>query len=170
MSVLMSHLSISSFEFRLNAEFHRALASELRRRLELARQGGGERFGCARRRRANCLCASGLIFSLHPGSPFLELSPLAGGRDAHDALGAGIVTGIGLVKVAQATIVASYVTAEGGRHYPLTVKKHFRAQEIAEENFLPCIYLVDWAAVCPPGPGVSRCGPLWDGSFTTRRG
>ena len=81
---------------------------------------------------------------IDPGSPFLELSPLAANGMYEDAIhGAGIITGIGRVEGRECVIVCNDATIKGGTYYPMTVKKHLRAQEIARENRLPCIYLVD---------------------------
>ncbi|HHY56970.1 MAG TPA: methylcrotonoyl-CoA carboxylase [Chloroflexi bacterium] len=144
MDILDSRIDPNSPEFAANAAFHRALAAELRARLAQARRGGDEK---AQRRHAE----QGKLFVreridrlLDPGSPFLELSPLAAWElyDG-DAPGAGIVTGIGRVAGRECMIVANDATVKGGTYYPMTVKKHLRAQQIALENRLPCIYLVD---------------------------
>lgn len=144
MPVLTSHLSTASPEFRANAEFHHSLASELRQRIEHARQGGGEKYRARQQAQGKLFVRDRIDRLLDPGSPFLELSPLAA-LDVYDdeTPGAGIVTGIGLVSGTQVMIVANDATVKGGSYYPLTVKKHLRAQEIAQENHLPCIYLVD---------------------------
>jgi acetyl-CoA carboxylase carboxyltransferase component len=142
--ILESTLDVGSETFRANAAHNRDLAQELRARLALVRQGGGER---ARRRHAE----QGKLFVreridrlLDEGSPFLELSPLAA-WDMYDneAPCAGIVTGIGRVAGRECLIIANDATVKGGTYYPMTVKKHLRAQQIAEENRLPCLYLVD---------------------------
>lgn len=144
MSVLHSHLQIHSPEFQANAAFHRALAQELRARLETARQGGGEKYRARHEQQGKLFVRERIDRLLDAGSPFLELSPLAA-FDVYDdeTPGAGIVTGIGRVSGQPVMIVANDATVKGGSYYPLTVKKHLRAQEIAQENFLPCIYLVD---------------------------
>src|SRR5690606_4626518 len=84
---------------------------------------------------------------LDPGSPFLELSPLAAwglyGEDGRDAPAAGIITGVGRIAGREAVVVANDATVKGGTYYPMTVKKHLRAQEVALQNRLPCVYLVD---------------------------
>src|SRR5947209_14967701 len=120
------------------------LVAELRERLAKARLGGPER---ARERHV----AAGKLLPrdrverlLDPGTAFLELSPLAAyGLYDGDAPAAGIITGIGRVSGTECVVVANDATVKGGTYYPLTVKKHLRAQEIAFENRLPCIYLVD---------------------------
>lgn len=130
--------------FIANAEHNQRLAEALRRELAIARLGGGER---ARERQE----AQGKLFVrqrierlLDPGTPFLEISPLAAHQVYIDpAPGAGLVTGIGRVSGREVMIIANDATVKGGSYYPLTVKKHLRAQQIAEQNYLPCLYLVD---------------------------
>ena len=144
MSILHSHLNTNSPEFQANAEFHRARAQELRARLDLARQGGGEKYRARHEAQGKIFVRERIDRLLDDGSPFLELSPLAAFEVYDDEIpSAGIVTGIGRVSGQQVLIVANDATVKGGSYYPLTVKKHLRAQEIAQENFLPCIYLVD---------------------------
>ena len=115
-----------------------------RRWLEQVRLGGSE---SARRRhveRGKLLPRSRVDTLLDPGSPFLELSPLAAnGMYDDEAPGSGIITGIGRVSGRECVVVANDATVKGGTYYPITVKKHLRAQEVALENRLPCIYLVD---------------------------
>lgn len=144
METLSSTINPNTPEFRANAEHHRALAQELRDRLAKAREGGGARALRRQHEQGKLFVRERIERLLDPGSPFLELSPLAayemyGGN----APGAGIVTGIGRVSGRQVLIVANDATVKGGSYYPLTVKKHLRAQQIAEENHLPCLYLVD---------------------------
>ncbi len=131
------------------AEDMRALVDDLRERLAAVRQGGSE---SARRKhldRGKLLARDRVDRLLDPGSPFLELSPLAatgmyGSKDGEEAVpAAGIVTGIGRVGGRECVIVANDATVKGGTYYPMTVKKHLRAQEVARVNHLPCIYLVD---------------------------
>ena len=121
-----------------------ALVGELRERLALVRAGGGEDAVAKHRARGKLLARERIDRLVDPGTPFLELSPLAawdlyGG----DAPGAGIVTGIGVVDGREVAIVANDATVKGGTYFPVTVKKHLRLQEIAAENRLPCVYLVD---------------------------
>ncbi len=122
----------------------RELVDDLRRRLDVVRQGGSE---SARRKhtdRGKLLVRDRIDRLLDPGSPFLELSPLAATGMYDDAVpSAGIVTGIGRVSGRECVIVANDATVKGGTYYPITVKKHLRAQEVARQNRLPCIYLVD---------------------------
>jgi 3-methylcrotonyl-CoA carboxylase beta subunit len=143
-SVLRSHANPGSDEFRANTEANRALVDDLNAQLERVRQGGGER---ARERhvgRGKLLPRERVDRLLDPGSPFLECSALAAhGLYDDEAPGAGIITGIGRVSGRECVIVANDATVKGGTYYPMTVKKHLRAQEIALHNRLPCIYLVD---------------------------
>jgi 3-methylcrotonyl-CoA carboxylase beta subunit len=122
----------------------RELVDELRERLALARQGGSE---AARRKhtdRGKLLVRDRVDRLLDPGSPFLELSPLAADEMYGGAVpSAGIVTGIGRVGGREVVVVANDATVKGGTYYPLTVKKHLRAQTVAADNHLPCVYLVD---------------------------
>ena len=105
------------------------------------------------------------------GTPFLELSPLAANGMYEDAIhGAGIITGIGRIEGRECVIVCNDATIKGGTYYPVTVKKHLRAQEIARENRLPCIYLVDsGGANLPHGRRCSRTASTSAASSTTRR-
>ena len=134
----------SSPEFQANAEWMRGLVTELREREAVVRAGGGERSVERHHARGKLLARERIERLLDPASPFLELSPLAAtGMYGDEAPGAGIVTGIGRVAGREVLVVANDATVKGGSYYPITVKKHLRAQEIAEQNQLPCIYLVD---------------------------
>ena len=144
MDVIKSQVDPNADTFKRNAEHHRALAAELRARLAQVRQGGDAQ---ARRRHAE----QGKLFVrdridrlIDPDAPFLELSPLAA-WEMYDgeAPSAGIVTGIGPIAGRECMIIANDATVKGGTYYPITVKKHLRAQQIALENRLPCVYLVD---------------------------
>ncbi|RPF28090.1 carboxyl transferase domain-containing protein [Georgenia muralis] len=120
------------------------LAAELRERLAVVRQGGDTRSRDRHTARGKLLVRDRVDRLLDPGSPFLELSPLAGhGMYGEDVPAAGIVTGVGRVAGRECVVVANDATVKGGTYYPVTVKKHLRAQEIAAENRLPCLYLVD---------------------------
>src|ERR1700716_2547739 len=120
------------------------LVAELRERLAKARLGGPERARERHTKAGKLLPRERVERLLDPGSAFLELSPLAAfGMYDDEAPGAGIITGIGRVSGTTCAIVANDATVKGGSYYPLTVKKHLRAQEIALENRLPCLYLVD---------------------------
>ncbi len=144
MEQLESQIDPRDPTFQANATHNRALAEELRERLKLARQGGGEKYQKRHAEQGKLFVRTRIDRLLDPGSPFLELSPLAA-WELYDgeAPAAGIVTGIGRVSGRECLIVANDATVKGGTYYPMTVKKHLRAQQIAEENHLPCIYLVD---------------------------
>jgi acetyl-CoA carboxylase carboxyltransferase component len=144
MEIIETQLDLRDERAQVNAAYHRGLAEELRRRLAAARQGGGERYQQRHREQGKLFVRDRIDKLLDNGSPFLELSPLAA-FDLYDgeAPGAGLVTGIGRVSGRECLIVANDATVKGGSYYPLTVKKHLRAQEVAEDNSLPCLYLVD---------------------------
>jgi 3-methylcrotonyl-CoA carboxylase beta subunit len=130
--------------FQQNAKVNEALAGELRDRLAVAARGGPQRARDRHTARGKLLPRDRVAGLLDPASPFLELSPLAaGGMYDDEAPGAGIITGIGRVSGRECVIVANDATVKGGTYYPVTVKKHLRAQEIALQNRLPCVYLVD---------------------------
>src|SRR6266478_8740035 len=120
------------------------LLADLRARLSRAREGGGAKYVERHREQGKLPVRDRIDRLLDPGSPFLELSPLAA-FDMYDgdAPGAGLVTGIGRVSSREVMVVANDATVKGGTYFPITVKKHVRAQEIALENRLPCVYLVD---------------------------
>ena len=125
-------------------ESHQELVAELKERLARASRGGGERARERHLSRGKLLPRDRINTLLDPGSPFLEIAPLAA-EDMYNgkAPAAGIIAGVGLVEGRLCMISANDSTVSGGTYYPMTVKKHLRAQEIAEENHLPCIYLVD---------------------------
>ena len=144
MEVIRSSLDPSDPQFIENSNVHRALSEELRQRLEQVRQGGGPRYRQRHEQQGKLFVRERVNRLLDAGSPFLELSPLAAwGMYNQQAPGAGIVAGIGRIAQREVMIVANDATVKGGSYYPLTVKKHLRAQQIAEENYLPCIYMVD---------------------------
>jgi acetyl-CoA carboxylase carboxyltransferase component len=143
-STLQTHLNRTSDEFRRNAERMEGLASELRERLAAVRGGGGPDATAKHRSRGKLTARDRIDTLVDPGSGFLECSALAAnGMYNDDSPAAGVVTGIGIVEGQHCVIVANDATVKGGTYYPMTVKKHLRAQEIAEQNHLPCIYLVD---------------------------
>jgi acetyl-CoA carboxylase carboxyltransferase component len=122
----------------------RQLVADLRERVERARQGGGAKYLQRHQEQGKLPVRERIDRLIDPGSPFLELSPLAADAMYQDeAPAAGIVTGIGRVSGREVVIVANDATVKGGTYYPMTVKKHIRAQQIAFENRLPCVYLVD---------------------------
>ena len=144
MTTLTTTANPSSDEFRANLEANLALADDLRATQARLALGGGERARERHLGRGKLLPRDRVTRLLDPGAPFLELSPLAAlGLYDDEAPGAGIITGIGRVSGRECVIVANDATVKGGTYYPMTVKKHLRAQEVALQNRLPCIYLVD---------------------------
>src|SRR5512134_2711213 len=144
MEIHSSSIDTSSPEYKQNSEHHKNLANELKERLARVREGGGEKYRKRQEAQGKLFVRERIERLLDPGSPFLELSALAA-FDLYDneGPGAGIVTGVGRVSSREVMIVANDATVKGGSYFPLTVKKHLRAQQIAEENSLPCLYLVD---------------------------
>jgi 3-methylcrotonyl-CoA carboxylase beta subunit len=144
MRVLESGVDRESAEFQSNREHHEGLVRLLAERLARVKAGGGERPHRRLREQGKLSVRERIDRLLDPGAPFLELSPLAAwDMYGGDAPAAGLVTGIGPVRGLECMIVANDPTVKGGTYYPMTVKKHLRAQRIARENRLPCIYLVD---------------------------
>ena len=144
MTVLKSALSTRSAEFRDNQAHMRALVDDLRAKVAVIKQGGGERARARHLERGKLLPRDRVRTLLDVGSPFLELSQFAAhGVYEDDVPAAGVIAGIGQVEGVECMVVANDATVKGGTYYPLTVKKHLRAQEIARENHLPCVYLVD---------------------------
>ncbi|MBB1471637.1 methylcrotonoyl-CoA carboxylase [Luteimonas sp. MC1782] len=144
MPVLSSSLDTASSDFTGNVEHHLALVDELDRRLARAADGGGDKAREKHVARGKLLPRERIAALLDPGSPFLEIAPLAA-EDMYGAAApaAGMVCGIGRVMGQEVVVVANDATVKGGTYFPMTVKKHLRAQEIARENHLPCVYLVD---------------------------
>ncbi|MBV8566541.1 MAG: methylcrotonoyl-CoA carboxylase [Methylobacteriaceae bacterium] len=144
MTVLKSIVEASGAEADANRAAWKALADELKRRRAEAAVGGPEKARQRHLARGKLLPRQRVTSLLDVGSPFLELSPLAaGGMYEDDIHGAALITGIGRVEGREVMVVANDSTIKGGTYYPITVKKHLRAQEIAQENRLPCVYLVD---------------------------
>ncbi len=144
MSQILSQVDPRSTEFESNARHLGGLVEDLRARMARAAEGGGEKARSKHTERGKLLPRERIRALLDPGSPFLELSPLAAeGMYDGQAPGAGIVTGIGRVHGGEVVVVANDATVKGGTYFPMTVKKHLRAQDIAFENRLPCVYLVD---------------------------
>ena len=142
--VLSSNLDLASPEAQARAAHNRALAAELRARVAQTALGGDERSRERHVSRGKLLPRDRVERLLDAGSPFLELGQLAAnGLYGDEVPGAGIITGIGRVSGRQCMIFANDATVKGGTYFPMTVKKHIRAQDIAAENRLPCIYLVD---------------------------
>jgi len=144
MAKIASKIDVRAPEFAANSAAMQALVTELRGVLERNRLGGSSAARDKHREAGKLLARERIDALLDPGSPYLELSPLAAlGVYDDDLPGAGLITGIGLVSGRACMVVANDPTVKGGTYYPLTVKKHLRAQEIAGENALPCIYLVE---------------------------
>lgn len=144
MEVIESTIDSNSPQFRENAEYQRGLKAALEAALNSVKAGGGAEAVAKHRARGKMLPRERIDALLDPGAPFLEFSPLAANGMYDDAApGASIITGIGAIHGRPCLIVANDATVKGGTYFPLTVKKHLRAQEIAEENRLPCLYLVD---------------------------
>jgi 3-methylcrotonyl-CoA carboxylase beta subunit len=144
MSTSETRVNNRSEEFLANAAHMQGLVGDLEEQVARVRRGGGEKYRQRHESRGKLLPRDRIGALLDPGSPFLELSQLAAhGVYAEEVAAAGIVTGIGRVAGQECMIVANDATVKGGTYFPLTVKKHLRAQTIAEQNRLPCIYLVD---------------------------
>ena len=144
MAALSTTVDTASKEFRANQAAMRALIAELEEHRAKAAEGGHARARERHLARGKLLPRERVMTLLDPGAPFLELSPLAANGLYDDAIhGAGIITGVGRVAGRECVIVCNDFTIKGGTYYPMTVKKHLRAQEIARENRLPCIYLID---------------------------
>ncbi|WP_373084389.1 carboxyl transferase domain-containing protein [Sneathiella sp.] len=144
MSVLKSNLNTRSDDFKTNATHMTSLVEDLKEKVAHIKQGGGERARDKHLSRGKLLPRERVRKLLDPGSPFLEFSQMA----AWDMYGgeinsAGIITGIGRIEGRECVVICNDATVKGGTYYPLTVKKHLRAQEVAQQNNLPCIYLVD---------------------------
>jgi len=144
MAAIRSKLDPRSEEFQANARAMAAQVAELRVKVERVAQGGDEAARAKHVARGKLLPRERLRLLLDPGAPFLELSQLAAlGMYEDEAPGAGIITGVGRVSGEECMVVVNDATVKGGTYYPMTVKKHLRAQEIALQNRLPCLYLVD---------------------------
>ncbi|HWE06579.1 MAG TPA: carboxyl transferase domain-containing protein [Rhizomicrobium sp.] len=144
MSVIKTAIATREAAFKANAAAMAALVAELKSRMNLAAQGGDERSRKRHTDRGKFLPRERVERLVDPGSPFLEFSPLAAfGMYDGDIHAAGIITGIGRIDGRECMILCNDATIKGGTYYPVTVKKHLRAQEIARENRLPCVYLVD---------------------------
>ncbi|WP_407194378.1 carboxyl transferase domain-containing protein [Bradyrhizobium sp. STM 3566] len=141
---LHSSIDPSSSDFARNAEAMRALVADLREKLSQVAGGGGEASRNRHTARGKMLARQRVDLLVDPGTSFLELSPLAAyglyGGDVHSA---SVVTGVGRISGRECVIVANDATIKGGTYYPMTVKKHLRAQDIARQNNLPCVYMVD---------------------------
>jgi 3-methylcrotonyl-CoA carboxylase beta subunit len=144
MPQLQTQLNARSADFAANAAAMRAVVDDLKAQIDKAAQGGGEAARAKHTARGKLLPRDRVQMLLDPGTPFLELSPLAALNMYDNAAPcAGVIAGIGRVSGVDCMIVCNDATVKGGTYYPLTVKKHLRAQEVAQQNHLPCIYLVD---------------------------
>jgi len=144
MPVIRSNLSTRSEEFKKNSERMRGLVTDLREKVSKVALGGDEKSRERHVARGKLLPRERVRTLLDPGSPFLEVGQLAAyGMYGDEAPGAGIITGIGRIAGRECAIVANDATVKGGTYFPMTVKKHLRMQEIAAQNRLPCVYLVD---------------------------
>jgi 3-methylcrotonyl-CoA carboxylase beta subunit len=144
MTDIQTTLDTESREFGDNAEAMKGLVADLRAQLDIAMQGGSEEARARHVTRGKLLARERINLLLDPGTPFLELSALAAhGMYGGDVHAASLITGIGRVSGRECVIIANDATIKGGTYYPMTVKKHLRAQEIARENHLPCVYMVD---------------------------
>ena len=149
MPILESKLNARSADFQANAAFMRAVVDDLKAKLAITALGGGNAARAKHTARGKLLPRDRVAMLLDPGTPFLELSPLAAynmypDRDGTDSAPcAGVITGIGRISGVDCLVVCNDATVKGGTYYPMTVKKHLRAQEIAQQNNLPCVYLVD---------------------------
>jgi 3-methylcrotonyl-CoA carboxylase beta subunit len=144
MPVLSSSLNPRSAEFAANAAAMQAVVEDLKAQIEKVSQGGGQAARDKHTARGKLLPRDRVMNLLDPGTPFLEVAPLAAlNMYNNDAPCAGVIAGIGRVSGVDCMIVCNDATVKGGTYYPMTVKKHLRAQEIAQQNRLPCIYLVD---------------------------
>src|SRR5579872_6854959 len=144
MGILESRIDRNSPEFSENTQYFQQTLEQLNERIQQVQQGGGAEAIARHRKRNKLLARERVELLCDPDTPFLEFSPLAAwDMYENEAPSAGIVTGIGVVEGQECVIVANDATVKGGTYYPMTVKKHLRAQEVAEQNHLPCIYLVD---------------------------
>jgi len=144
MDQLITHVDRKTPEFAANAERMRALVQEYRERLSVVALGGGPKYLERHRQQGKLPVRERIEKLIDPGTAFLELSPLAAfGMYEDEAPAAGVITGIGRVSGRDVVVVANDATVKGGTYYPLTVKKHVRAQDVALQNRLPCVYLVD---------------------------
>jgi 3-methylcrotonyl-CoA carboxylase beta subunit/propionyl-CoA carboxylase len=144
MDVLETHIDTADATFRANRERMERLVAELRERLARVHEGGGPKYAERHREQGKLTARERIEGLVDPGTPFLELSPLAAiEMYDNEAPAAGLVTGIARVSGREVVVVANDATVKGGTYYPITVKKHLRAQQVALDNRLPCVYLVD---------------------------
>lgn len=151
MDVLATNINVSSADFATQSVYHRSLSEQLRDRLRLVAKAGPEGAIATQRKRGKLLARERIEKLIDPQSPFLELSPLAGwGLYDNEVPSAGVVTGIGSINGRECVIIANDASVKGGTYFPETIKKHIRAQEVALENRMPAVYLVDSGGVFLP--------------------
>ena len=144
MDTLKSNINIRSKEFLENSKVMESLVSDLKKKIAFSQMGGGKEAIERHISRGKLLPRERINYLIDPGSPFLEFSSLAAyGHYNDEAPGSGLITGIGRVSGRECVLIVNDATVKGGTYYPITVKKQLRAQDIALENYLPCIYLVD---------------------------
>jgi len=144
MKIIKTQIDSTTDQYESNRSFMIQLVDDLRTQLNAAAQGGSEASRKKHTDRGKLLVRERINLLLDPGSPFLEVAPMAAkGMYQNAAPAAGMVAGIGLVHGQPVMVVANDATVKGGTYFPMTVKKHLRAQEVAMENHLPCVYLVD---------------------------
>jgi acetyl-CoA carboxylase carboxyltransferase component len=144
MEIIESTINTSSKEYKENYDHYEKLSKDLKEKIAITFKGGGDEAVKLHKSRNKMLARERIDALIDPDTPFMEFNTLAG-YDMYEnkAPAAGIVTGVGIIHGREVMIVANDATVTGGTYYPITVKKHLRAQEIAMENNLPCIYLVD---------------------------
>lgn len=151
MDVLATNINTRSADFAEQSKYHQSLSAQLRDRLRLAGKGGPESAIATQRKRGKLLARERIERLIDPQSPFLELSPLAAwGLYDDEVPSAGVVTGVGSISGRECVIIANDASVKGGTYFPETIKKHIRAQEIALENRMPAVYLVDSGGVFLP--------------------
>ena len=144
MEQIQTEVNTKSSEFSENEKHNLEILDDFKSKLNVATAGGPEKSIEKHRKRGKLLARDRIQLLIDEGTPFLEFSPLAAhGLYGDSAPSAGIVTGIGAVHGREVVIIANDATVKGGTYFPITVKKHLRAQEVAQENRLPCVYLVD---------------------------
>ena len=144
MNIINTKHNSNSSESISNHSFNKKIVKELRQKITKYSKGGRPEVVTRHQERGKLLARDRIEELIDSDTPFLEFSPLAANGLYNDEVpSAGIVTGIGVVHKREVMIIANDATVKGGTYYPLTVKKHLRAQEVAQENNLPCIYLVD---------------------------
>ncbi len=171
MTALTTTLDVRSAEFRANAAAMRTLVEDLHTRHAAVAAGGSAESRAKHSARGKLLARERVDLLVDPGSPFLEFSPLAAlGLYGGDVASASIIAGIGRVSGRECVIIANDATIKGGTYYPMTVKKHLRAQDIALQDRLPCIYMVDsGGAYLPRQDEIFPDGAILGASSITRR-